>query len=81
MPNWRAGLNGLLVADVNDVRMTIEAPARFIGLFQFNVLRRQHGEGSPFALVSAGIGGSLAEAMASAGAAAATVTPLELPEP
>jgi len=55
-----------LIAEAGDLRLTIEAPACFIGEFRFMVLRRQYGQGSLFAVVEAGAGARLHDAMAAA---------------
>lgn len=70
MLTWRAGPNGVLMADEGDLRLTVEAPACFIGEFRFTVLRRRHGQGSLFAVVEAGAGARLHDAMAAAELAA-----------
>ena len=78
--NWRAGPNRVLMADKDDLRLTVEAPAYFVGDFRFTVLRRQYGRGSLFAVVEAGTGVRLHDAMAAAELAAGRFTEAELAE-
>ena len=66
MLNWRAGSNGVLMADERDLRLTVEAPAGFIGEFRFVVLQRQYGQGGLFVAVEAGTGVRLHDAMVAA---------------
>ena len=77
MLNWRAGPNGLLTADFGDIRLTVEAPLRFIGPFRYTILRRQYGPGSLFAAVGSGEQEDLKEAMASAEQKAALFASIE----
>jgi len=52
------------MADLSDLRLTVRPPARFIGEFQYSVLRRQYGRGSPFAEVEGGARERLHDAIA-----------------
>lgn len=65
------------MADVGELRLTVYAPPRFLGEFCFSVLRRQYGQGSPFAVVDTGGKSVLREAMAAAEDLAATLMPSE----
>lgn len=78
MLNWRAGPNKVLMADKGSLRLIVEAPACFIGEFRFTVLRRQYGQGSLFAVVAAGAGVCLYDAMAAAELAAGRFAEAEL---
>jgi len=78
--NWRAGPNKVLMADKGSLRLIVEAPACFIGEFRFTVLRRQYGQGSLFAVVKAGAGVCLHDAMAAADRAAGRFAEAELAE-
>lgn len=51
---WRGGAHRSLIADINGLRLVVYPPLRLYGQFRFEVLRRQCGPGSPFALVKAG---------------------------
>lgn len=72
---WRAGPNESLMADISDLRLTVRPPAQFIGEFQYSVLRRQHGRGSPFAKVEGGARERLHDAIAAAEQAASRSIP------
>lgn len=65
------------MADVGELRLTVYAPPRFLGEFRFSVLRRQYGQGSPFAVVNTGGKSALREAMEAAEGMAATLMPGE----
>lgn len=52
------------------LRLTVEAPARFLGEFRFTVLRRQYEQGGLFAVVETGTEPRLHDAMAAAELAA-----------
>ncbi len=80
MLNWRAGPNRVLMADKGNLRLTVEAPACFVGEFRFTVLRRQYGQGSLFAVVEAGTGVRLHDAMAAAELAARRFVAAEFAE-
>jgi len=56
------------MADRGSLRLTVEAPACFVGEFRFTVLRRQYGQGSLFAVVEAGAGVRLHDANGRGGA-------------
>lgn len=66
MTVWRALSDTVMAADVGDMRLTVEAQARFTGEFRFVVLRRQYGQGSLFALVEMGTRPRLRDAMEAA---------------
>ncbi len=68
------------MVDKGSLRLTVEAPACFVGEFRFTVLRRQYGQGSLFAVVEAGAGVRLHDAMAAAELAAEKFAETELPE-
>jgi hypothetical protein len=78
--NWRAGPNEVLMADKGSLRLIVEAPACFVGEFRFPVLRRQYGQGGLFAVVEAGAGVRLHDAMAAAELAAGRFAEAELAE-
>ena len=78
--NWRAGPNGVLMADKGDLRLTVETPACSVGEFRFTVLRRQYGQGSLFAVVQAGAGTRLHDAIAAAELAAGRFVAAEFAE-
>jgi hypothetical protein len=78
--DWRAGPNGILMADKGDLRLTVEAPAWFVGEFRFTVLRRQYGQGSLFAVVETGVGDRLYDAMAAAALVAEKLVAAEFVE-
>jgi len=59
-----------LMANTRDWRLTVQPPAMFVGEFRYTVLRRQHGQGSPFAKVEGGARERLHDAMAAAEQAA-----------
>lgn len=58
------------MANRGDLRLTVEAPACFVGEFRFTVLRRQYGQESLFVIVETGAEVRLHEAMAAAELAA-----------
>jgi len=68
------------MADKGNLRLTVEAPACFVGEFRFTVLRRQYGQGSLFAVVEAGTGVRLHDAMAAAELAARRFVAAEFAE-
>ena len=70
MLEWRAGSDGSLMADKGSLRLTIEAPALFLGEFRFTVLQRQYGRGSMFGVVETGARPRLHDAMKAAELAA-----------
>lgn len=73
---WRAGPNESLIADIRDLRLTVQAPARFVGDFRYSVLRQQqHGRGSIFAKVERGARERLHDAMVAAEQAASRLSP------
>ena len=78
--DWRAGPNGVLMADEGDLRLTVEAPACFVGEFRFAVLQQQHGQRGLFAAVAAGAEVRLHDAMATAELAARRFAAAELAE-
>jgi len=78
--NWRAGPNRVLMADKGSLRLTVEAPACFVGMFRYTVLRRQYGQGSSFAVVEAGTRVHLHDAMAAAELAARRFVAVEFAE-
>lgn len=78
--DWRAGPNEVLMADKGSLRLIVEAPACFVGEFRFTVLQRQYGQGSLFAVVDAGTGVRLHDAMAAAELAAGRFAEAELAE-
>lgn len=63
------------MADVGELRLTVYAPPHLSGEFRFSVLRRQYGQGSPFAVVDTGGKSALREAMEAAEGLAATLMP------
>lgn len=54
MSPFRRQAGGVLAAEIDGYRLLIQAPAYAGDLWAYTVLRRQYGQGSPFALVGAG---------------------------
>jgi hypothetical protein len=71
VPTWRSGRGGELWADLGSLRLVVHASDPDGGRVRFSVLRRQHGRGSPFALVASGVENDQLAAMDAAEALAA----------
>jgi len=71
VPTWRSGRGGELWADLGSLRLVVHASDPDGGCVRFSVPRRQHGRGSPFALVGSGVGEDRLAAMDAAEALAA----------
>ncbi len=54
------------MANVGDLRLTVQPPPGFVGEFRYTVLRRQYGKGSLFAMIKTGTEPCLHDAMQAA---------------